>query len=213
MTSNAIIRVMVVEDHNILRGALVTVIDTCSDMQVVGQAANGVEALELYSQLQPDVVLMDLEMPVMDGPTTIRQLRESFPDPRVIVLTNFLDEKRLDEVLGAGALSYLLKNVSVHELRAAIREAYKGKRVLTQEATRMLVAKLRQPPSVDFQLTRAEKPILALLVQGLSNKEIAAELVSSVSTVKHHVSNILAKLKVSSRTAVIALAKQYKLLD
>jgi len=213
MTSNAVIRVMIVEDHNILRSALVSVVDTFSDMQVVGQAANGVEALEICSQIQPDVVLMDLEMPVMDGPTTIRHLRESFPKVRVIALTNFLDEKRLQETLSAGALSYLLKNVTVDELSMVIREAYNGRRILTQEATHILIAKIRQPPLADFNFTPAEKPILALLVQGLSNKEIAAQLVSSVSTVKHHVSNILSKLNVSSRTAVIALAKQHKLLD
>lgn len=210
--SNAI-RVMLVDDHAVVRSGLITFLMTCDDMQLVGEAASGEEALKICPQANPDVVIMDLVMPGMDGATATRQLRERCPTIQVIALTSFKDQELVQSALKAGAIGYLLKDVSAQELANAIRAAYAGKPTLAPEAAKALIRATRHPADqIGFDLTNREREVLSLMTQGLNNKQIAEHLVISISTAKFHVSSILSKLGVSSRTEAVALALQNKLL-
>lgn len=210
--SNAI-RVMLVDDHAVVRSGLITFLMTCDDMQLVGEAASGEEALKICSQANPDVVIMDLVMPGMDGATATRQLRERCPTIQVIALTSFKDQELVQSALKAGAIGYLLKDVSAQELANAIRAAYAGKPTLAPEAAKALIRATRHPADqIGFDLTNREREVLSLMTQGLNNKQIAEHLVISISTAKFHVSSILSKLGVSSRTEAVALALQNKLV-
>ena len=168
--------------------------------------------MQRCAELQPDVVLMDLEMPVMDGVAATRVITERFPRIRVIVLTSFRDEGLVQRALQAGAIGYLLKNVSADDLATAIRAAHAGRPTLAPEATQALVQAAARPPVPGHDLTPREREVLALMVQGLSNTAIAARLVVSPSTAKAHVSSILSKLGVTSRTEAVALAMQHHLV-
>lgn len=210
--SNAI-RVMLVDDHAVVRSGLITFLMTCDDMQLVGEAASGEEALKICPQANPDVVIMDLVMPGMDGATATRQLRERCPTIQVIALTSFKDQELVQSALKAGAIGYLLKDVSAQELANAIRAAYAGKPTLAPEAAKALIRATRHPADqIGFDLTNREREVLSLMTQGLNNKQIAEHLVISISTAKFHVSSILSKLGVSSRTEAVALALQNKLV-
>jgi NarL family two-component system response regulator LiaR len=180
---------------------------------LVGEAASGAEALRLCEQAAPDVILMDLVMPGMDGVATTRAVRERFPGIRVIALTSFPEDHLIQEVLGAGAISYLLKNVSADELARAIRAAREGQSTLAPEAAQALIARVTQPRTPGHDLSAREREVLALMVQGLRNPEIAERLVVGRSTVKFHVSSILGKLGAQSRTEAVALAIQHHLVD
>jgi NarL family two-component system response regulator LiaR len=206
------IRVILVDDHDMVRRGLAVFLQAFDDFQLVGEAANGVEALRLCAERQPDVVLMDLMMPEMDGVTAIRAIRRSHPQIHVIALTSFLDNRLVGEALQAGAIGYLLKNVSIDELAAAIRAARAGKPTLAPEATQALINVATQPPQPGHDLTEREREVLALMVEGLNNPEIAGRLGVSRSTVKTHVSSILAKLAVDSRLEAVTLALQHKLV-
>jgi len=212
MSGASPIRVMIVDDHSMVRRGLATIIKVRPDLELVGEAANGKEALELCSEVRPDVVLMDLVMPEMSGAQATELIRKDCPHIQVIALTSFQERELVREALQAGAISYLLKNVSAEDLAAAIREASAGRSTLAPEAIQVLIqagvesTAHEEDPVQAFGLTPREVEVLSLLVEGLNNPEIAERLVVSRSTAKAHVSNILSKLGVSNRAEAIALA-------
>jgi NarL family two-component system response regulator LiaR len=213
MTETGPIRVVIVDDHAMLRRGLRFFLRGFDDLELVGEATSGKEAFDLCSQVEPDVVLMDMVMPDLDGAEATRILRERHPKVQVIALTSFQEEDLVERALQAGAIGYLLKNVAADDLAQAIREAHAGKSTLAPEATEVLIQATRQKASpADYGLTAREKEVLALLVEGLSNAEIAERLVISVPTAKFHVRGILSKLGVSSRTEAVTLAWQQNLI-
>lgn len=218
MSTSDPIRVMVVDDHSMVRKGLATILRLRPDLELVAEAGNGKEALQLCEQARPDVVLMDLMMPEMDGATATHLIRAQWPHIQVIALTSFQEKELVRDVLQAGAIGYLLKNVSAEDLVAAIREAHAGRSTLAPEAIQALIQEDSQPTSPDtrslacFGLTPREVEVLALIIEGRRNPEIAERLVVSRSTAKAHVSSILSKLGVSNRAEAITLALQHNLL-
>ncbi len=206
------IRVLIVDDHAMVRRGLAAFLKAKPDLLLVGEAANGGEAITLCERLQPDVVLMDLMMPGMSGAEATRVISGRWPEVRVIALTSFGDKETVRDALAAGALSYLLKNVSAEDLAEAIRAACGGRSTLAAEAVQALVQPVANAGAVGDELTPREREVLALMVKGLTNPEIAERLVVSRSTAKAHVSNVLAKLGVSNRAEAVALAVQRKLV-
>jgi two-component system, NarL family, response regulator LiaR len=212
MSDKAPIRVMIVDDHEMVRSGLALFLGACADLQLVGQAASGAEALRLCSEVEPEVVLMDLVMPEMDGVAATRAIRKAYPRTQVIALTSFGDRDLVQQALQAGAIGYLLKNVSIDELSVAIRGAHKGKPTLAPEAYRALASDPSAALDPGRNLTDREREVLGLMVEGLSNGQIAGRLVISRATAKTHVGNILAKLGVDNRTEAVSLALQHRLL-
>jgi NarL family two-component system response regulator LiaR len=212
MSASQKIRVMLVDDHNVVRSGLATFLRAYDDLELVGEARNGVEAVNLCHRDKPDVILMDLMMPEMDGIAATRAILDDYPDVQIIAMTSFEEEELVHGVLAAGAISYLLKNVSSDELAAAIRAASLGRSTLAPEAAKALIQATRPAEQPLYDLTEREKEVLDLVVQGLSNQQIANALVISIATVKAHVSNILSKLQVSSRAEAIAYAIKHKLV-
>ncbi len=212
MTENDPIRIMIVDDHAVVRSGLAAFLLAFDDLDLVAEAGSGPEAVRLCRQQAIDVVLMDLVMPEMDGAAATRAIREQCPQTQVIALTSFREEDLVQNALKAGAISYLLKNVSADELAKAIRAAHIGRPTLAPEATEALIKAATRPPEPEYELTPRELEVLALMVQGLTNPEIADELVVSRSTVKFHVSSILSKLGVGSRTEAAAVAVQQDLV-
>jgi NarL family two-component system response regulator LiaR len=206
------IRVMIVDDHAVVRSGLSAFLMVFDDLEFVGEASSGEEAVRSCKKLNPDVVLMDLVMPGMDGAAATQAIRENCPDIQVIALTSFKEDNLVQRTLKAGAIGYLLKNVSADELVNAIRAAHAGRPTLAPEAAHVLIQASQKPRSIGDDLTTREREILSLLVAGLSNPDIAEQLVVSRSTVKFHVSSILSKLGVSSRTQAVTLALQNKLV-
>jgi two-component system, NarL family, response regulator LiaR len=207
------IRVLLVDDHAVVRSGLTAFLLAFDDLELVAEAGSGEEAVRHCNQLKPDVVLMDLVMPGMDGAQATRAIREKCPEIQVIALTSFKEKELVEGAMEAGAIGYLLKNVSADELAEAIREAHAGRPTLAPEAAQALIQATRKPPRIGFDLTERELEVLALLVEGLSNPEIADRLVISRSTAKFHVSSILSKLGVSSRTEAVSVALQNKLVQ
>jgi NarL family two-component system response regulator LiaR len=207
-----LVRVLLTDDHPVVRRGLAAVLAAYDDFQLVGEVSSGEEAINFCEKTQPDVVLMDLVMPGIGGAKAIRVIRERWPQVAVIALTSFGEMSLVEEALKAGAVSYLLKNVSADELAAAIRGAVTGRSVLSPEVARLLIQDMRQPTGKDYNLSDREHEILKLMVEGLSNTAIAERLVITQSTVKFHVSNILSKLGVSSRTEAVALALRHHLV-
>lgn len=213
MTSLGTIRVMLVDDHTMVRRGLATFLKVFDDLELVGEAGDGQAAIQLCARILPDVILMDMLMPDMDGVAATRAIRQQFPSVQVVALTSFKEEELVKNALQAGAIGYLLKDVSAETLAEAIRAAHAGHSTLSPEAAQALVHAASQPPPPGRDLTVREKEVLALMVAGLNNTEIAEELVVSPSTIKSHVSNILAKLDVSGRTEAVALAVRHHLVD
>jgi NarL family two-component system response regulator LiaR len=207
------IRVLVVDDHAMVRRGLATFLKVYDDLELAGEAAGGQAAIQLCAQVQPDVVLMDMVMPDMDGATATRLIRSQSEAIQVIVLTSFKEEILVQSALQAGAIGYLLKDVSGNELAQAIRAAHAGRATLSPEAAQALVHAASQPPKPGLDLTEREHTVLALMVEGLNNTQIAAKLTVSPSTVKSHVSNILTKLGAASRTEAVTLALRSRLVD
>jgi NarL family two-component system response regulator LiaR len=201
------IRVLTVDDHAILRGGLKFLLLAFEDIELVGEARSGPEAVRLCGQLQPDVVLMDMMMPEMDGVAATQAIKEQCPDIQVLVLSSFSDHALVQRVMQAGAIGYLLKDVPMDELADGIRAAAAAKTVLAPEAAQALVRAMGpQAPQPGNDLTERQLEILALLVDGLTNNEIAEQLFLSPYTVRNHISEILSKLGTSTRTEAAALA-------
>lgn len=213
MTDAKPIRVLLVDDHAVVRSGLSAFLTAFDDLELVGEASSGERALALCQQTQPDVVLMDLMMPGMDGATATRKIREQCPRVQVIALTSFKEKEIVEAALQAGAIGYLLKDVSAEELANAIRSAAAGRPTLAPEAQQVLIEGTRLPADKPgFDLTEREREVLALMTQGLNNSQIAARLVVSVSTAKFHVSSILSKLGATSRTEAVSIALQHRLV-
>ena len=206
------IKVMIVDDHPIVRSGLATMLVAFDDLELVGEASSGSKALALCQQELPDVILTDMVMPGMDGLETTRKVLEQYPSVKIIILTSFTKDTMVQDALQAGATSYLLKDSSIDQLAEAIRAAYTGQPTLSSEATRALVNSKSGPPSFEPGLTAREKQVLALIVEGLSNEEIADRLVISHATARHHVSACISKLGVKNRTQAASLAVKHKLI-
>ena len=206
------IRVLVVDDHTMVRRGLATFLKVFDDLVLAGEAASGQEAIQLCAQLQPDVVLMDMVMPDMDGAAATRLIRKQSPLVQVLALTSFKEEILVQSALQAGAIGYLLKDVTADELAQAIRAAHAGRSTLSPEAAQALVHATSQPLAPGIDLTDREREVLSLMVEGLNNPQIAARLAVSPSTIKSHVSRILDKLGVASRTEAVSLALRNRLV-
>ncbi|MBX3000083.1 MAG: response regulator transcription factor [Caldilineaceae bacterium] len=192
-------RILIADDHSVVRQGLRMFLTLDPEIEVIGEARNGAEAVELSRRLHPDVVLMDLIMPVMDGVTAIGLIRAETPDVEVVALTSVLEDALVVNAVKAGAIGYLLKDTEAEELRKAIKAAATGQVQLSPQAATRLMREVRSPESPE-KLTDRETEVLRLIARGLSNKEIARELIIGEKTVKTHVSNILSKLNLLSRT-------------
>jgi NarL family two-component system response regulator LiaR len=200
------IRLMIVDDHTMVRRGLATILKVFDDLKLVGEAESGEAAIQLCTEVLPDVILMDMSLPGMDGAMATRALRKKFPQIQVLVLTSFKDGKLIKQALEAGAIGYLLKDVTADDLVQAIRSAHAGRATLSPEAAQSLVETANLPPTPGQDLTEREREVLALMIEGLNNVQIAGRLTVSPSTIKSHVSNILSKLGVASRTEAVTLA-------
>jgi len=206
------IRVMIVDDHAVVRSGLSAFLMVYPDMELAGEAESGEDALARVGLLRPDVILMDLMMPGMGGVAATRAIRQKYPAVQVVALTSFKEENMVQGALQAGAMGYLLKNVSAAELSSAIRSAHARRMTLSSEAAEVLVQASTQSVPAAEDLTEREREVLALLVEGLNNGEIAERLVVSQSTVKFHIGNIFSKLGVDNRVGAVTLALQRKLV-
>jgi two-component system, NarL family, response regulator len=203
MTEKPSIRVLLADDHPVVRTGLTTLIGTQADMKVVGEAANGKEAVELYRQLQPDVLIMDIRMPVMSGVDATLIIRQEFPQSRIIVLTTYEADEDIVRTLRAGAQGYLLKDSVGDEMLEAIRAVYDGQRRVAPAVGARLAERV-----TGAELTVRELEVLKLMSRGGTNKELASALSISEGTVKGHVNNILSKLGVTDRTMAVTTALQ-----
>lgn len=203
--ASQLIRVMLVDDHAMVRRGLATFLKIFDDLQLVGEAESGEAAIQLCAEVMPDVILMDMVLPDMDGAASTRVIRQQFPQVQVIALTSFKTGDLVRNALEAGAIGYLLKDVTAEKLVQAIRAAHAGRATLSPEVAQTLVQIASRPQS-GHNLTGRELEVLALMVDGLNNTQIAGKLTVSPSTIKSHVSNILSKLGVASRTEAVTLA-------
>jgi len=211
-SSTPLIRIMLVDDHAMVRRGLATFLKVFDDMLLVGEAESGEAAIPLCAEVTPDVILMDMVLPGMDGAETTSIIRQQFPLIQVIALTSFKEGELIKRALEAGAIGYLLKDVTADELVKAIRAANIGRATLSPEAAQSLVQNSNLPPAPGKDLTARELEVLALMIEGLNNTQIAGKLTVSPSTIKSHVSNILSKLDVASRTEAVTLALRHKLI-
>lgn len=214
-TSDPVIRILIVDDHAVVRSGLGAFLMVHDDLKLVGEASDGDEARRVCEYVRPDVILMDMVMPRMDGATATKSIRERHPEIQVIALTSFKEDELVQRALEAGAIGYLLKNVSGDDLANAIRAAHEGRPTLAPEATQALIHQATHAHEVALgdDLTERELDVLALMVEGLNNVEIAERLIVSRSTVKFHVSNILSKLNTTSRAEAVGVAVKHDLVD
>jgi two-component system, NarL family, response regulator LiaR len=206
------IKVMIADDHPLVRYGIKTLFEACDDIILVAEAENGRQAIEMCEKYKPDIILMDMIMPVLDGAQATEQIINKRPNVKIIALTSFDDKDLIKKSIKAGAVSYILKNISGAKLVKTIKDVYKGNFALSPQATNILLSELREPKNENIKLTGREKEILALIVEGLSNKQIAKKLFLSSSTVQFHVSNILRKLGVNKRTEAAYLALKQNLV-
>jgi NarL family two-component system response regulator LiaR len=207
------IRVVTVDDHEIFRSGIRFLLLAFDDIELAGEAHTGEEALHLCEQLRPDVILMDMMMSGMDGIEATKAIRERHPNVQVLALTSFYDKQLVQRAMQAGAIGYLLKGVSIDKLGEAIRAAHAHQPTLSAEAVTALVQAADSPHRIGQDLSEREREVLELLAEGLSNAEIAEQMVVSVAAVKYHVSSILSKLGATNRTEAVALALQHRLLS
>ena len=207
------IRVMIADDHGMVRRGLAAYLVSAADIEVVAEARDGREAIRICEVEQPDIILMDLIMPELGGVAATRVIHNKWPEIQIIALTSFQEKELVQEALQAGAISYLLKNISGEDLAEAIRASYAGRSMLAKEAVEALVRSEQDEDLIGRDLTLREREVLGYLTKGLTNPEIAQELSISRSTVKAHVSSILSKLGVSNRAEAIALAIENHLVD
>jgi len=212
MSSAKPIRVMIVDDYTMVRRGLITFLKAYDDLEMAGEADSGESAIQLCAEVLPDVILMDMLLPAMDGATATRIIRNQFPQVQVIALTSFKEGDLIKNALKAGAIGYLLKDVSADDLARAIRAAHSGRATLSPEAAQALVEEANKPEPPGLDLTEREREVLALMIEGLNNVQIAGKLVVSPSTIKSHVSNILSKLGVTSRTEAVTLALRNQII-
>jgi NarL family two-component system response regulator LiaR len=211
LSEMTVIKVMLVDDHPIVRDGLKSVLFAAPDLALSGEAGTGQEALDGCQDSQPDVILMDIVMPDMDGLVATRAILHQFPDIRIVVLTTYPEHDVVQEALRAGAVGYLLKNMPAEKIMAAIRTVYAGESVFASEATQSLVQLRTDSPKLGQDLTKREREVLALLVKGLTNEQIAERLAISRGTVRHHVGACISKLGASNRTHAVALAFEHRL--
>lgn len=200
------IRVMLVDDHSMVRMGLATVLQGYDDMELAGEAASGEEAVQRCAEVVPDVILMDMVLPRMSGTEATRLIRAQQPQVQVLILTSFDEGRLVMDALEAGAIGYLLKDVSASDLVRAIRAAHAGRATLSPQAAQGLVQEANSPPKPGLELTPREREVLTLMVEGLNNGQIGDRLTISASTVKSHVSHVLSKLDVATRTEAVTLA-------
>jgi DNA-binding NarL/FixJ family response regulator len=217
VSETAPIRVLIVDDHAVVRTGLKVFLDLQPDMEVVGEAADGSEGVAMARRLEPDVVLMDLLMPNMDGVTAIGRIKAELPEIEIVTMTSFIEEEKVTSALEAGASGYVLKDADAEEVAAAVRAAYAGEVHLDPAVARLLAQRMRDRKSPKDELaeplTEREKDVLRLLGQGMSNKEIGASLFITERTARTYVSNILGKLGLASRTQAALYAVEHKLVD
>ncbi len=214
MTEEKNIRVLITDDHAVVRNGLSSFLMAFDDFELVGEAKNGEQAVRLCDQFLPDVVLMDLVMPGMDGASATRLIREKHPNIQIIALTSFKEREQVQAVIQAGAIGYLLKDISADELARAIRLAYEGKPTLAPEAAEVLIQAVNQPEvTIGSDLTDREREVLLLMVEGFNNQQIAERLFVSLSTAKSHVSSVLSKLGVTTRTEAVSFALKNRLVS
>jgi len=217
VTDPAPIRVLIVDDHAVVRMGLKMFFDHVADIEVVGEAADGSEGVAMARRLEPDVVLMDLLMPTMDGVTAITRIKAERPEIEIVTMTSFIEEEQVTAALEAGASGYVLKDAEAEEVAAAVRGAFAGEVHLDPAVARLLAQRMRARKSPEDELTEPltdrEKDVIRLLGQGMSNKEIGSQLFITERTARTYVSNILGKLGLASRTQAALYAVEHKLVD
>ena len=214
MTEN--IRVLIVDDHDIVREGQRALINTEPGMEVVGEAKNGIEAIELAEKLEPDVILLDLHMPKLDGIAASEQIKKENPDARILVLTSFAEDERVYAAIKAGAMGYLLKDSSPQKILESIRDVFHGENTIESRIAQKLMREVQrtsEAPPTEEPLTIREMEVIKLIAEGLSNHEIAERLVISDKTVRTHVTNILGKLHLANRTQAALYALREGLAD
>jgi two-component system response regulator NreC len=212
------IRVLLADDHTILRDGIRALLDDQADIEVIGEAEDGLSTVKMVAKLKPDVVIMDIAMPILNGLEATRQIQRDYPQVKVLILTMHENEEYIRQVLAAGALGYVLKDAAAHDLLGAIRAVHRGEAVLSPAITRLVIEDyLRwgdiRPADISNGLTPREREILQLIAEGYTNKEIAEILNLSVKTIQSHRSNLMNKLDLHDRGELIKYAIQKKIID